>query len=369
MSDDADVKNLPLDSIHRELGAKMVPFAGYSMPIQYKDGIIAEHTATRTAAGLFDVSHMGQVRLRGDDPAKALETIVPADIQGLAVGRVRYTMFTNDKGGVLDDLMVARDEQGLLLVINAACKAADIEHMQSAIGNQCEIEVIEDNALIALQGPKAASVIGQYTTAARHMLFMHHQHLRIKDVSISITRSGYTGEDGFEISIPSDAVEEFVQLLLDEPDVSPVGLGARDSLRLEAGLCLYGNDLDPDTTPIEAGLAWSIQSRRREEGGFPGHAIIKDQIDNGAPRKRIGLKLEGRAPARAGAEIANKNGDIIGTVTSGGFGPTVGGPVAMGYIETDAGTKGDSVDIMVRGKPLAAEITSPVIVPHRYHTV
>lgn len=369
MSDSSDVITLPLDAIHRHLGAKMVPFAGYAMPVQYKAGIIAEHTATRSEAGLFDVSHMGQVRLHGDDAAAALETIVPADIQGLAVGRVRYTMFTNENGGVLDDLMVARDDHGLLLVINAACKHADIAHMQATIGDRCEIEVIEDHALIALQGPKAASVMGRYAPAARHMMFMHHEHLHVNEVPISITRSGYTGEDGFEISVPGEDAEELTQLLLDEPEVHPVGLGARDSLRLEAGLCLYGNDLDPETTPIEAGLAWSIQSRRREEGGFPGEKIILDQIANGAPRKRIGLKMDGRAPARAGAEIANKDGEIIGKITSGGFGPTVGGPIAMGYVNTGTAATDDSVDVIVRGKALPAEVTSPVIVPHRYHTV
>ena len=369
MTDASETNALPLDKLHRELGAKMVPFAGYAMPIQYKGGIISEHTSTRDSAGLFDVSHMGQVRLHGDDAAKALESIVPADIQGLGVGRVRYTMFTDENGGVLDDLMVTKDDHGLLLVINAACKEADIAHMRTSIGDRCEIEIIEDHALIALQGPKAASVMGRYAPAARHLMFMHHAHLRVNDVPISITRSGYTGEDGFEISIPSEDAEEFARLLLDEPEVSPVGLGARDSLRLEAGLCLYGNDLTPEITPIEAGLAWSIQSRRREEGGFPGDNVIRQQLAEGAPRKRIGLRIESRAPARADTEIANKDGKIIGTITSGGFGPTVGGPVAMGYIDAGAAKKGDAVDVIVRGKPLPAEVTSPVIVPHRYHTV
>lgn len=366
---DTTAEKLPLDDLHRSLGAKMVPFAGYAMPIQYPAGIIAEHLATRSEAGLFDVSHMGQVRLRGADAAEALETIVPGDIVELPVGRVRYTMFTNDDGGILDDLMVAKDDHGLLLVINAACKADDIAHMRATIGNKCDIEIIEDRALIALQGPKAADVMARYAPAARHMMFMHHQHLRVNEVPISITRSGYTGEDGFEISLPVDEVDDFARLLLDEPEVHPVGLGARDSLRLEAGLCLYGNDIDTTTTPIEAGLNWTISKRRRTLGGFPGADIILGQIAGGAPRKRIGLVLEGRAPARGGAEIAAKDGTTIGSVTSGGFGPTAGGPVAMGYVDTGTAKAGDEVDIVVRGKPLPARVSSPVIVNHRYHTV
>lgn len=369
MSETDNTAKLPLDSLHRGLGAKMVPFAGYAMPIQYKDGILKEHSATRSSAGLFDVSHMGQVRLHGEHAAKALETLVPADIQSLGIGRVRYTMFTNEQGGVLDDLMVTRDEHGLMLVINAACKDADIEHMRSHIGGQCDIEIIEDHALLALQGPQAGAVMARYAPAARYMMFMHHENLHVHDIPISITRSGYTGEDGFEIAVPAEDAEEFAQLLLDEPEVAPIGLGARDSLRLEAGLCLYGNDLTPDITPIEAGLAWTIQKRRREEGGFPGASVILDQLANGAPRARVGLRLDGKAPARAGAEIATKDGTIMGSVTSGGFGPTVGGPVAMGYVERNKAERGDGVDVIVRGKPLGAEVTSPIIVPHRYHTI
>ena len=369
MSDTTQTVSLPLDALHRSLGAKMVPFAGYSMPIQYPSGIIAEHQTTRSGAGLFDVSHMGQVRLHGSKADKALERIVPADIVNLPTGRVRYTMFTNDAGGILDDLMVARDENSLFLVINASRKSEDIAHMQSTIGDDCEIEVLEDRALLALQGPKAAAVMSRYAAASRHMMFMHHAHLHVSDMQISVTRSGYTGEDGYEMSVPVEYADEFARLLLNEPEVKPVGLGARDSLRLEAGLCLYGNDIDETTTPIEAGLTWTIPKRRREEGGFPGHDVIARQLAEGPPRRRVGLRIDGRAPARAGAEIADKNGTIIGGVTSGGFGPTVDGPVAMGYVQTGFAAEDTAVDVIVRGKPLAAVVASPVLVPHRYHTV
>ncbi|MEQ8665730.1 MAG: glycine cleavage system aminomethyltransferase GcvT [Rhodospirillales bacterium] len=369
MSDSTPTVSLPLDELHRSLGAKMVAFAGYSMPIQYPTGIITEHQATRSDAGLFDVSHMGQVRLHGANADKALETIVPGDIIGLNPGRVRYTMFTNDAGGILDDLMVARDESSLLLVINASRKAEDIAHMTARIGDQCDIEVVEDRALLALQGPKAVAVMSRYAAAARHMMFMHHAHLHVSDEAISVTRSGYTGEDGFEMSVPVEFADEFARLLLNEPEVKPVGLGARDSLRLEAGLCLYGNDIDETTTPIEAGLAWTISKRRREEGGYPGHDVIARQLAEGPPRKRVGLRIEGRVPARAGAEIADKDGNIIGSVTSGGFGPSVDGPVAMGYVTAGASAPDTKVDVIVRGKPLAATVSSPTLVPHRYHTV
>lgn len=362
-------KSLPLDALHRSLGAKMVPFAGYAMPIRYPAGTIAEHQATRTQAGLFDVSHMGQVRLHGADAAAALETLVPGDVSALDTGQMRYTMFTNDHGGILDDLVVVREDRGLLVVVNAARKEADLAHMRSRIGERCEIEVIEDRALIALQGPRAASVMARYAPAARHMMFMRHTNLRVHDIPVSITRSGYTGEDGYELSLPVERVEEFARLLLDEAEVEPVGLGARDSLRLEAGLCLYGSDLDEATTPVEAGLTWTISKRRRAEGGFPGDATIARQINEGASRRRTGLRLEGRAPARAGAEIVTRDGKVIGRVTSGGFGPTAGGPIAMGYVETGRVSTDDEVSVMVRGKALAARITAPTIVPHRYHTI
>jgi len=364
---ETDLNILPLDRLHRSLGGKMVPFAGYAMPVQYPSGILAEHQATRGSAGLFDVSHMGQVRLSGSGAVAALESLVPGDIENLSSGRVRYTMFTNERGGILDDLMVARDGDALLLIINAACKDRDIAHMREHIGDKCDIEVLENRALLALQGPRAAEVMTRYLPAARHMLFMHHQHLTFNDIPLSITRSGYTGEDGFEFSVAGDAAEDIAQLLLDEPEVSPVGLGARDSLRLEAGLCLYGNDIDENTTPIEAGLKWTISKRRREQGGFPGHDVIARQLAEGAPRKRVGLKLDGRAPARGGAEIANASGEIIGTVTSGGFGPTADGPVAMGYVKSGAVEDGGRVDIIVRGKPLPATVGSPTMVAHRYY--
>ncbi len=366
--DDTPIKTVPLDALHRELGAKMVPFAGYDMPVQYPAGVMTEHTHTRTGAGLFDVSHMGQVRLHGTNAAHALEKLVPGDITALDAGRTRYTMFTNDQGGILDDLMVTQRGDHLYLVINAACKDADIAHLRERLPGDCELEIIEDRALLALQGPKAADVMAHFTSASRHMTFMSAMELHIADIPCLITRSGYTGEDGFEISIPLDATEDLARLLLDEAEVMPVGLGARDSLRLEAGLCLYGNDIDETTTPIEAGLIWTISKRRRQEGGFPGDAVIQQQIADGPSRKRVGILPEGRAPARAHTEITDTNGAVIGEITSGGFGPTVGGPVAMGYVDTLHAKIGTAVNLLVRGKSMPAQVCSPTFVPHNYYS-
>lgn len=363
---DDQPKAVPLDSLHRELGGKMVPFAGYHMPVHYPDGIITEHNHTRAEASLFDVSHMGQVRLRGGDPAAALESLVPGDITALAAGHTRYAMFTNDAGGILDDLMVTQHGDFLYLVINAACKDADIAHLRSRLGGTCTIEVIEDHALLALQGPAAARVMARYAPAARHMPFMTGADLHVGGVPCLVTRSGYTGEDGYEISIPVESVDSLARLLLDEPEVRPAGLGARDSLRLEAGLCLYGNDITQDTTPVEAGLIWTISERRRQEGGFPGAHVIQQQIAKGTSRRRVGIKPEGKAPARAHTEIVDPHGTIIGEVTSGGFGPSVGGPVAMGYVDTVHKTAGTAVNLMIRGKAVPATVESPTFVKHRY---
>ncbi len=365
---DSPIKTVPLDSLHRELGAMMVPFAGYDMPVQYPAGVMTEHTHTRDSAGLFDVSHMGQVKLHGSHAAEALEKLVPGDITALSAGRIRYTMFTNEAGGILDDLMVTQHGDYLFLVINAACKDADIAHLRANLPADCELEIIEDHALLALQGPKAAEVMARYAPAAQHMSFMTANELHIADIPCFITRSGYTGEDGYEISVPLDATEDLARLLLDEKEVMPIGLGARDSLRLEAGLCLYGSDIDETTTPIEAGLIWTISKRRRQEGGFPGDSIIQGQLADGVTRKRVGIKPEGRAPARAHTEITDENGSVIGEVTSGGFGPTAGGPVAMGYVATSHAETGTPVNLLVRGKSMPANVCSPTFVPHNYYT-
>ncbi len=366
MADDSkDLKTTPLDALHREHGGKMVPFAGYAMPVQYTAGVLQEHLHTRAAAGLFDVSHMGQARLIGAHAAEALETLVPGDIAGLSAGSMRYTLLTNDQGGILDDLMVTQCGDSLYLVVNAACKEADFAHIRAKLPD-CKLDIIEDHALLALQGPKAAEVLGRFVPAARHMVFMTGGTYHINDTPCFITRSGYTGEDGFEISIPADKAEDFTRLLLGEDEVMPIGLGARDSLRLEAGLCLYGNDIDETTTPIEAALTWTIGKRRRAEGGFPGADIILEQIKSGTSRRRVGLVPEGRAPARAGTEIQDTAGADAGTVTSGGFGPTVDGPVAMGYLRSDLTEPGTQVNLMVRGKAMPAKVVKPPFVKQNY---
>jgi len=363
--DTQNLKTTPLDALHREYGAKMVPFAGYSMPVQYKAGVLQEHLHTRSQAGLFDVSHMGQARLLGSKAAEAMETLVPGDIAGLGAGNMRYTLFTNDAGGILDDLMVTHCGDSLYIVVNAACKDADFAHMRAKLPN-AKLEIIEDHALLALQGPKAAEVLARYAPAVRHMVFLTGQTIRINDVPCFITRSGYTGEDGYEISIPAQDADAFARLLLSETEVMPIGLGARDSLRLEAGLCLYGNDIDTTTTPIEAALNWTIGKRRRAEGGFPGADVILSQIKDGTARRRVGLVPEGRAPARAGTEIQDLDGAAAGTVTSGGFGPTVDGPIAMGYLRTDLAVPGTKVNLMVRGKAQPAEVVKPPFVKQNY---
>ncbi|EKE76925.1 glycine cleavage system aminomethyltransferase GcvT [Oceanibaculum indicum] len=357
----------PLNALHRELGGKMVEFAGYEMPVQYPAGIMAEHLHTRDKAGLFDVSHMGQVKLSGEGADKALETLVPGEIQALKPGRQRYTLFTNEQGGILDDLMVTRFNDHLFLVVNAACKTQDIEHMRAHLPSGVTLEVMFERALMALQGPAASAVMARLGPAACELTFMGGARVEIRGIWCTVTRSGYTGEDGFEISVDEDKADKLARLLLDQPEVMPIGLGARDSLRLEAGLCLYGHDIDTGTTPIEADLAWAIGKRRREEGGFPGADIIFDQLKNGTARKRVGIRPEGRAPAREHTELTDAEGRRIGEITSGGFGPSVGGPVAMGYVETAFASEGTDINAMVRGKALPAKVASMPFTPHRYH--
>ncbi|MCH2395623.1 glycine cleavage system aminomethyltransferase GcvT [Oceanibaculum sp.] len=357
----------PLNALHRELGGKMVEFAGYEMPVQYPAGIMAEHLHTRDKAGLFDVSHMGQVKLSGEGADKALEMLVPGEIQALKPGRQRYTLFTNEQGGILDDLMVTRFNDHLFLVVNAACKTQDIEHMRAHLPSGVTLEVMFERALMALQGPAAKAVMARLGPAACELTFMGGARVEIGGIWCTVTRSGYTGEDGFEISVDEDKADKLARLLLDQPEVMPIGLGARDSLRLEAGLCLYGHDIDTGTTPIEADLAWAIGKRRREEGGFPGADIILDQLKNGTARKRVGIRPEGRAPAREHTELTDAEGRRIGEITSGGFGPSVGGPVAMGYVETAFASEGTDINAMVRGKALPAKVASMPFTPHRYH--
>lgn len=376
MSDPAagPLKRTPLYDLHRELGARLVPFAGYEMPVQYPTGILAEHTQTRTSCGLFDVSHMGQVRLTakaGHNAAKAMETLVPGDIVGLQPGQQRYTQFTNDQGGILDDLMVTSTGDHLLVVINAACKDADLAHMQKHLSGMCEVEPMFSRGLLALQGPQASAVLSRLAPQVATMKFMTGAYVVIDGAQCYVTRSGYTGGDGYEISTPADQTDAIARKLLSNPEVKPIGLGARDSLRLEAGLCLYGHDIDTTTTPVEAVLLWSVGKERRVQGGFPGASVIQKQIAEGSTRKRVGLLPEGKAIAREGAEIAlrdpNGGGKIVGTVTSGGFAPTLGRAIAMGYVERAQSANGTKVDLMVRGKPVAAEIVPMPFVKHAYY--
>ena len=361
------MKNTPLYDLHVALGAKMVPFTGYSMPVQYPLGVLAEHLHTRSAAGLFDVSHMGQVTIRGDDPAGALERLVPGNITSLAPGRLRYTQFTNDSGGILDDLMVTNRDDHLFLVVNAGCKHDDLALLKAGLGNAYSVEMHDDRALLAIQGPAAAAALARLAPQCAELGFMAAADITVAGVECIVSRSGYTGEDGFELSIADDAAETLARRLLDEPEVEFIGLGARDSLRLEAGLCLHGHDIDATTTPIEANLTWSIAKRRREEGGFPGAAVIQRQLAEGVTRKRVGVAPVGRAPAREHTEITNTDGKRIGEITSGGYGPSVERPVAMGYVDSEYAEAGREVTLMVRGKPRLAHIANLPFVPNRFH--
>jgi len=372
MSTNEPLSRTPLYDLHVELGAKIVPFAGYQMPVQYPSGIIREHNHTRTQAGLFDVSHMGQVRLSGPDAAAALETLAPMDMIGLPVGNQRYALFTNDQGGILDDLMVANSGgDSLFVVVNAACKQQDIAHMKAHLSGRCQVEELADRALLAIQGPAAAAVMTRLAPETGKMIFMAHGLVTLVGAPCFISRSGYTGEDGFEISVPAEKAEALARLLLAQPEVAPIGLGARDSLRLEAGLCLYGHDIDATTTPVEGSLLWSLSKSRRRDGarpgGYPGAEVILEHIEKGVTRQRVGFLPQGKMPVRDGAEVVDASGRMVGKITSGGFGPTLGGPAAMGYVETALAVVGTPLNALVRGKPVPIAVAKTPFVPQRYY--
>jgi aminomethyltransferase len=361
----------PLNALHRAAGARMVPFAGYDMPVHYPSGILAEHLHTRAAAGLFDVSHMGQAFLSGPNARARFEALVPGDLAALAPDRIRYTQLLNAQGGILDDLMVthwpcdANGDERLFLVVNAARKRQDFAHIAARLPD-LTLDVLDTRALLALQGPQAADALARLLPGVATQPFMSMRRVSQEGVELYVSRSGYTGEDGFEISLPPAQAESFAQALLADARVKLIGLGARDSLRLEAGLCLYGHDIDDTTTPAEADLLWSISKRRRTEGGFPGASILQAQIADGVSRKRVGLALDGKAPAREGAEIADSTGAIVGRVTSGGFAPSLGRPIAMGYVASASSASGTPLCILVRGKPLPARVVAMPFVPTRY---
>ncbi|MBB3065941.1 glycine cleavage system aminomethyltransferase GcvT [Limibacillus halophilus] len=365
-----NLRHTPLYDLNVQLGGRMVPFAGYAMPVQFPDGIIKEHNHARDAAGLFDVSHMGQAILEGSnghDPAVALETLLANDIQALAPGRTRYSQLLNEQGGIMDDLMVTRraDGPGLFLVVNAACKDADLAHIEKRLDGKASLTRIEDRALLALQGPAAAAVLARFAPDCGALVFLEQRAMEVAGVPCLVGRLGYTGEDGYEISVPEAEAEGLARRLLGEPEVKPIGLGARDSLRLEAGYCLYGHDIDTTTTPVEADLAWSISKRRRQEGGFPGDKIILQQFADGPQRKRIGLQPEGRSPIREGTPLADSSGQEVGIVTSGGFSPSCQGPVAMGYLPPALATPGTEVSAIVRGKAVPCRVVTLPFVPSR----
>jgi aminomethyltransferase len=356
---------------HVRLGAKMVPFAGYDMPVQYPTGVLTEHNWTRESAGLFDVSHMGQCSIIASDfdtACAALEKIVPADLKSLVPGQQRYSQLLNEAGGILDDMMITRSTYmaGFYVVVNAGRKLGDYAHLMSNLPDVVELKVWDDLSLLALQGPKAEAVLSALDAKAKDIAFMHSAQVSLDGIEAHVSRSGYTGEDGFEISIRSEDAAKVWQLLLANDAVKPIGLGARDSLRLEAGLCLYGHDIDETTSPQEAGLMWSIAKRRREHGGFIGATRVQNDIITGTKRKRVGIKPDGRAPAREGSVIQNVAGRAIGVITSGGFGPTVGGPVAMGYVETEYAEAGTPLLLLVRDKALPASVVKLPFVPNRF---
>jgi aminomethyltransferase len=370
-----ELKKTPLHALHLELGAKMVPFGGYDMPVTYPPGLIKEHLHTREAAGLFDVSHMGQCYVVSDSwetTARALEALVPAEVLNLKPGRQRYSQLTNDEGGLLDDLMITRlpyeDFAGAAyVVVNAGAKDADYAHIAARLPAGVRLEIEPDLALIALQGPRAAEVLASLVPEVAEMPFMTCLGAVWNGVGVHISRSGYTGEDGYEISLKGEAGSAFAKALLANPLVMPIGLGARDTLRLESGLCLSGHDFDANISPVEADLTFSIGKRRREEGGFPGAERIQSELRNGPSKLRVGLKLEGRAPAREGCEIADKTGAVVGKVTSGSFTPTLGAPIAMGYVPASLAAPGTALDILIRGKPNAATIVPMPFVEKRFY--
>jgi len=366
------LQHTPLFGLHQALGATLTPFAGYKMPVRYGPGILNEHLHTRASAGLFDVSHMGTIRIEGGaDLYESFEALVPSDIVGLQPGAVRYTLLVNERGGIMDDLMVARpasdaDKSQLWLVVNAGGKESDVAHLKSSLAGKAEVELLEDRALLALQGPKAAEVLARYCEAPARLKFMQCGAFELSGFGPAfISRTGYTGEDGFEVSLPASESEGFARAVLAGPSVMMVGLGARDSLRLEAGLPLYGHDLDETVTPVEAGLAWVIAKRRRQEGGFPGFSIIRHELDVGPARRRVGIRPKAKAIAREGTEI-QAAGRKIGVVSSGGFGPSVHGPIAMGYVEPAYAEPDTEVDLIVRGQALPGQVVALPFVPHRY---
>ena len=371
---DPALQKTPLHDLNLRLGARMVPFAGYEMPVQFPLGVMKEHLHTRKACGLFDVSHMGQVTIRAksgsmEDAARALESLIPVDLLGLKTGRQRYGFFTNADGSIIDDLMVSNRGDHFFMVVNAACKAEDFAHMQTELGDRLDFDILDDRALVALQGPFAEKVLAEFCPEVVSMRFMDVETDDLHDIDCIISRSGYSGEDGFEISIPAKDAERVVERLIEHPDCEPIGLGARDSLRLEAGLCLYGNDIDPTTSPVEGALEWAIQKARRRggdrEGGFPGADRILAELESGATRRRVGLMPEGKAPIRGGASLFDgEDGAAIGAVTSGGFGPSADSPVAMGYVPVEHSQVGTRLYADVRGKRLPLIVSAlPFVAP------
>ena len=379
MSADTSLLTTPLNALHIELGAKMVPFAGYSMPVQYPMGLMAEHAHTRTAAGLFDVSHMGQLVLRGKGAAMAFESLMPVDVMDLAVGKQRYGLLTTDEGTIIDDLMfVNKGNDEIFVIVNGACKAGDIAHMQSKMGQRCEIITLPTQGLLALQGPQAVNALQRVVPGVDQLVFMTGGAFPWNGADLFITRSGYTGEDGFEISVPFENTDALARALLAQPEVKPIGLGARNSLRLEAGLCLYGQDIDTTTSPLEAGLAWAIQKVRRgggaRAGGFPGASKIMAACADASglvaqkpTRKRVGLIAQERVPVREGVALCTTDGRIVGKVTSGLLGPSVNLPIAMGYVPAELSANGTLLHAMVRGKPVPMIVSSMPFVPNRYY--
>ena len=374
----APLLKTPLDSLHISLGARMVPFAGYSMPVQYPAGLMAEHRHTRSAAGLFDVSHMGQLRLVGADAAAAFESLIPVDVIDLPVGKQRYGLLLNEDGGIIDDLMFFKREADIFVIVNGACKVGDIAHIQSRIGTRCEVIPIPERALLALQGPQAVTALSRLAPGVEKLVFMTGGHFKVQagveSIEVFLTRSGYTGEDGFEISVHESQAEALARALLSQPEVNPIGLGARNSLRLEAGLPLYGNDIDATTTPVEAGLNWAMQKVRRTDGaragGFPGAAKILAQLAGASAaltRRRVGLVALERVPVREHTELQDLSGKCIGEVTSGLLGPTIDKPVAMGYVAPEFAALGTKINAIVRGKPVAMEVVAMPFVPTRYY--
>jgi aminomethyltransferase len=373
-----ELQKTPLHALHLELGARMVPFAGYAMPVQYPAGLMAEHHHTRASAGLFDVSHMGQLRLVGSDAAAAFETLMPVDVLGLAPGKQRYGLLLTDEGTIIDDLMFVNRGADLFVIVNGACKAGDLRHMQERIGARCQVIPLPDRGLLALQGPQAVDALKRVIPGVEKLVFMTGADFSWKGADLFITRSGYTGEDGFEISVPATQADAFARELLAQPEVKPVGLGARNSLRLEAGLCLYGNDIDTTTTPVEAALNWAIQKVRRtggaRAGGFPGAQKVLAQLDGSEPltRKRVGLVALQRVPVREHTELHGVRGLgsqslRIGEVTSGLLGPTIDQPIAMGYLPPEMAVPGTRVNALVRGKPVPMEVSTMPFVPNRYY--